>query len=77
MAQNVLVCDVDWVGTTCPGVLSQQDIEPLVASTAPFDWSALDQTELWSLFAGTAGFVIGIWALAHGAGIALDVLRKS
>ena len=74
---QALVCDVEWVGTTCPGVLTSEDISGVVDMTAPFDWSLISTADLAELFAGGFGFVVAVMLVAYGAGLVLDVIRKS
>jgi len=73
----VLVCSVEWDGTSCAGDLSSADATALFASTAPFDWSLIDPASLMYLFSVGAGLVLTIGFAAWGARVVLDVIRKS
>ena len=77
MAQEALICDEPWVGSTCNGTLSSVDLEGLINSAQPFDWSLIDPAELGALFVSGFGIVLSIWVVAYGASAVMDVLRKS
>ncbi|MAT83000.1 MAG: hypothetical protein CMD39_01800 [Gammaproteobacteria bacterium] len=77
MPAEALICDEAWSGTTCPGTVSSVDLEPLMNAAEPFDWAQVDTVELAALFAAGGGVVVTMWAVAYGASVVLDVLRKS